>query len=196
MEIKTIPFHWRNIVKTDYLASDDIRALVKEHGRCIVTIDHVTQHLPEDDENQPRKQQFRMNGQRGSWTIIHFKEQIKSWVCNSTNSQTMLTFVKGRDDDKLVTAWAGLTIELMVDESINFHNNQGGIIVMGTLPITKLPELTPENKDWEGFVVKVNARINEENQECADIELAKTTIRANLAKSFTISDETWSLLCS
>lgn len=196
MEIKTIRNHYRNIVNSDYLASNDVRAFIKEHGKCILTIDYVSQHLAKDDEGKPPKQHFRMNGQKGNWNIVHFREDVKDWVCNSTNTTTMLTFVKDKEDNELVTTWAGITIQLAVDESIEFHNNKGGIIVLHELPVTAKPKLTPGDKNWQGWKTKVSDRINEDYAITADLEVSKLKIKESLLKHFDINEEDWLSLCA
>lgn len=196
-EIKKIKDNWRQISKSDYLASIDVNSIIKcNSGRCILTIKDSVQHLAEDDAHLPSKQQFRLNGTRGSWNIIHFEQNVKPMSCNVTNSQILWRFRdKGRAEDESVRSWIGLTIELAVDMSVEFAGNRGGIIVMSDLPVVSKPELSPSHADWDGYKIKIGARIIERVDEGMEIEDAKLKIRKTLEEHFSISNESWEMLC-
>lgn len=196
-DIKKISDNWRNISKSDYLASIDVESIIKNNGRCILTIEKAVQHLAEDDQYLSPKQQFRVNGNRGDFNIVHFVQDVKPLVANVTNSQTLWRFIDtGKAEDESVACWQGLNIELVVDKSIEFAGNKGSTVILNQLPVIKKPVLSSDNPDWVGWKDKVSKRIDEEYDSCADLEVAKATILKNLGEHFTISEDDWQLLCS
>lgn len=196
-EIKKVVDNWRNISSSDYIASIDVESIVKNNGRCVLTIKSAEQRLAKDDQHLSPKQQFRCNGNRGDFNIIHFVEDVKSMIVNVGNSQVLWRFVDtGQAADESVQKWAGLCIEIVVDKSIEFAGNKGGMVILNQLPIVAKPELSPDSPTWDGFKDKVKDRIEEEGEQALDIEAAKEIVRHNLSKHYSISDKNWELLCA
>ena len=196
-EIRKVADNWRNISKSDYIASIDVESLMKSNGgQCILTIRDAVQHLADSDAKLPPKQQFRMNGQRGNWNIIHFEQKVKSMVCNVTNSKTLYNFCdKGRSEDESVKAWIGLTISIAVDKTIEYQGNRGGIIIVPELPEIAQPELSLSTPNFEGFRSKVLDRIAEMVADGSELEESKKAIRLIMEEHYSFSEEVWSALC-
>ena len=97
-----------------------------------------------------------VSGNNSNGYFITFKEDIKDMMVNSTNRVTITKIVKEVKNLTLKEArnignWADVQIELFFNEQIKMMGKvTGGIRIKPN--VIKLPELTPESKQWDAVV--------------------------------------------
>lgn len=102
--------HYRNVFKSDHLGSADLEDLIEKGSSLCFTIKEVKQEWG-----------VKVAGKKGDHDIAYFHEKIKPLVLNATNCKQLAIFTKSR----FVEDWAGLYIELYIDE--NVKSVTGGI---------------------------------------------------------------------
>jgi len=176
MDLKKIKDDYRNVSKSDHLASVDVMALLEVNERVIMTITEGTQYLEQAN--------YKVNGRTGKYNIVKFKEHIKPWVVNATNG----AILRGFSNTFSVSKWKGLTIEIYVDPEVKMKGEKvGGIKIRPIQPEATKQELTPAHIDWETFKQRVVERIDE--------GMAPDHVRDNVEENYIVSDDNWSLLC-
>ena len=158
--------HYRKVFKSEHLGSADLEEMIEENKSLVFTIDKVTQHvLNHSDKNSG----VVVAGKRISANIAYFKEKIKPLVLNATNSKRMVSF----SGSKFVEDWAGLTIELYIDENVKMKGETvGGVRIKGQLNWGDLEALFEAKKDVLKADLVANAqRIIEEKDSQSFIKL-------------------------
>jgi len=155
-----------NAYKSEYLAADDVRDMVQK-GKQVVTVSKVTQYT--NKKIQGRTKPIA--------NIATFTDaSIKPWVLNSGCNTKLKRFA---GNAVYVEDIVNITIELYVDETVKFCDNEGGVRIKPTQPNIILPTMTPDDPKW----VEVQDKVQ-----------AKNMTRADFEKFYKISDEHWALL--
>lgn len=131
--------HYRKVFKSDHLGVADLEDLIESGSNLIFTITRVQQEIG-----------ARVAGKKGDFNIAYFKEKIKPFVLNATNSKTMKGFANG---SSFVEDWGNIPVQLYIDKSASF----GGVVTGGVRIHPSQPkqrqELTPDMKTpWNNAV--------------------------------------------
>jgi hypothetical protein len=162
METKT---HYRKVFKSDHLGIADLEDLIEEKKSLIFTIKEVHQYIMTNDS----KSGVVVAGKRISANIAFFKENIKPLVINSTNGKILKNFANG---SSFVEDWAGLRIELYIDENVKMKGEiVGGVRIRPVQPTTKQkPIFTETNFDKAKTAGATIEKIKELYEVSSEIE--------------------------
>ena len=171
--------HYRKVFKSDHLGVADLEDLLGTGSNLIFTINHVNQEIG-----------VMVAGRKGNHNIAYFKEGIKPFVLNATNSKIMKSFANG---SSFVEDWNDIPVQLYIDYNVKMKGDVvGGVRINPQKPRMQKPALVPENKtQWDNAIAaykrdgnldKVKARvdISPENEK-ALIEQAKPKDEKNVA---------------
>ena len=143
MTQETKKTHYRKVFKSDHLGVADLEDMQEQKRRLVFTIKEVKQEIG-----------VTVAGRKGTHNIAYFKEDIKPWVLNSTNSKTIKSFC---DNSSCVEDWSNVLIELYIDSSVKMKGDTvGGVRVKTRQPSITKPELTPVHKNWDGAKKSIN----------------------------------------
>ena len=133
--------HYRKVFKSDHLGVADLEDMLEVNTPLIFTVSHVKQ-----------EKGVMVAGRRGDHNIAYFKEKIKPFVLNATNSKTMKSFANG---SPFVEDWNNIPVRLYIDYNVKMKGDiVGGVRISPQQPKTQLAELTPENKNqWSNAIV-------------------------------------------
>lgn len=118
--------HYRKVHKSDHLGVADLEDLLEEGKKLIFTIKEVKQELG-----------VKVAGVKGNHNIAYFKEPIKPLVLNVHNSKILKSFSM---NSSFIEDWAGLTIELYIDDNVKMKGETvGGVRIKPTPPVVNKP---------------------------------------------------------
>lgn len=160
METKT---HWKKIHNPDYIGAYTLME-TGEPVDLIVKIKSVAQKPVKGED-----------GKEEQLMVAELFNQ-KPWVVNATNAK-MLTKILG---SPFIEDWANKSVSLYVAKIRAFGETVDALRVRPQLPVSKLPDLTPDHPKWNGAKEAVKA--------------GNTTIEA-IRKSYTLTPENEKLLC-
>ena len=121
--------------KHTHLAGVDVDIIVKEKGKCILTIKEAYYSKSVD-----------VSGNKTDGYFIDFMENVPSMVVNSTNRATVSSIVKIKNkctstESRNIGNWKGLTIELTFDPNVRMMGKiTGGIRVSPVSPNSKMSD--------------------------------------------------------
>lgn len=130
--------HYRKVYKSDHLAVADLEDLQESGSNLCFTITHVKQEIG-----------VKVAGRKGNFNVAYFNEKIKPLVLNATNAKVLKT----RTGSTFVEDWHNLPVQLYVDPSVKFNDNEGGVRINPNYVEHKKPELTPDNTNmWANAI--------------------------------------------
>jgi len=136
--------HYRAVFNSPYLSSADIV------GPTVLTISHVRQ---EDDKTKKTKDKF--NTAYFKEKEIRQGEPLKPMILNATNSRTMKNFA----GSAFVEDWNNIPVTVYVEEAVRFgRDTVEGLRISTERPVTRKPELVPENETAWNRAIEVYAK--------------------------------------
>lgn len=121
METEIDAFKYR---KSTHLAAVDVREIIREKGKCELTI-----KLAYHDKG------VNVNGKKQDGYFIRFEEDVKEFMPNSGNRKIIAGIIKEKlnipmTEALLINKWTGLKINLLFDPNRTFGGEvTGGILV-------------------------------------------------------------------
>lgn len=151
----TTKTHWKKLKNPDYLGSYDFQP----NEERIVTIRKV--------EVQSVK---NTDGQAGDCTVIHFMENYKPFILNSTNGKTLSKLF----DTPYIEEWEGKSFKLVVKTIRAFGENVDALRVKNERVAKQLPTLTIGSKTFNA---------------CRERYLADKSVLEKIKQSYTLTPE-------
>lgn len=133
--------HYRNVFKSDHLSSADLEGLIEQGSNLVFTISHAKQELG-----------VKVAGKKVDANIVYFKESIKPLVINATNGKILRNF----SNSPMVEDWAGLIIELYVDENVK-------AVTGGITQGVRIRPVQPKIKTKQDFTIDMFERAKKAN---------------------------------
>jgi hypothetical protein len=143
MEQKTD--HYRNVMKSNHLSVPDLEDMIEGGTPLIFTIKEV-------------KQEFGVSvaGKIGNFNICYFVDDIKPLVLNATNGKRIREFAPKKSP--FVSDWAGIVIELYIDDKVKFAKDiVGGVRVKIQQPTKQQPtKKTLSDERLQDAIIAIN----------------------------------------
>ena len=140
--------HYRAVMKSDHLGVADLEDFIEQKVELKFTIKEVKQEIG-----------VKVAGKKGNHNVCYFTNSaVKPWVLNAGNSKTL----KMLTGSSFIEDWKGVTVELFIDENVQFAGQATGGVRIKPLKFTK-NKLTVGTKAYENAVshLKKNGTIDD-----------------------------------